>query len=203
MAVLAGLIVVAAGGTAATISWFDAFAAPSTPFTITDFSSTADFSTAQASIFATITCTAETTCSGEAIRYIMSFQDVTPQTEISAEIVGNASAPTTGSFVWSASGSTYVFGTTPFSFGSGAFDQSVLNTFLPVDADGVGSSGSLFLTMAAGQSITLPLNIADGPTVVPEPGSLALFGLGLFGIAANFLRRRERCSVERSSRLRA
>jgi hypothetical protein len=190
MVVFAGFLWGAASGAATTISSFGASVAPSTPFTITDFSYGADFFAATASISATITCNAATTCSGEAIRYAMAFQNVTAPTPISVELVGNASALTTGSFAWSASSSTIVSVTTPFTLASGSFDQTVLSTFLPGGEGGTASTASLFLTIAPGQSITLPLNLVAGPLAVPEPGSLALFGLGLFGIGVNFWRRR-------------
>jgi hypothetical protein len=192
VAVLAGLLWGASSGTATTISAFNASAAPLTPFTITDLTYGADFFAANASISATITCTADTSCSGEAIRYVMAFQDVTPPTPISIELVGNASAAASGSFAWSASSSNIVSVTTLFTLASGPFDQSVLSTFLPTGEGGTASTASLFLTIAAGQSVTLPLNIFAGAQPVPEPGSLALFGLGLFGIAVNVRRRLQR-----------
>ena len=128
IAVWAGLIWGATNGAAATISAFGASVAPSSPLTVTGLTYAADFFAADASISARATCNADITCSGEAIRYIMSVLDVGPQTPISAEFVGNASALTTGSFAWSASSSYIVFVTTPFTLGSGAFDQSILST---------------------------------------------------------------------------
>jgi hypothetical protein len=47
----------------------------------------------------------------------------------------------------------------------------------------------LDLTIAAGQSITLPLDIFLGAQPVPEPSSLALLGLGLLGVATKFRRK--------------
>ena len=189
IAVLAGLIWGTTSGAAATISAFGASVAPSSPFTITDLTYTADFLAADASISATVTCNADITCSGEAIRYFMGIQDVGPQTPISAELVGNASAVTSGLFAWSASSSTIVSVTTPFTLGSGPFDQSILSTYLPGGAGGTASLPSLYLTMAPGQSMVFSLDILIDAQPVPEPGSLVLCGLGLFGIAVNFRRR--------------
>ena len=189
LAVLAGLLWGASSGAAATISAFSAFAAPTSPFT-TDLTFHADFFAADASISATITCNAATTCSGEALRYTMAILNVTPPTPIFVELVGNASAPTTGSFAWSAASSTIVSVTNPFTLAGGAFDQSILSTSLPTGEGGTASAPSLFLTMAPGQSITFSMDIFIGAEPVPEPGSVALVGVSLLGIAAIFRRRR-------------
>ena len=188
-AVLAGVLWGATSSAAATISAFDTSVAPSSPFTITGLTYSADFFAADASISATVTCNANTTCSGEAIGYSMAIQDVGPQTPISAELVGNASAATSGTFAWSASSSYIVSVTTPFRLESGPFDQSILFTYLPDSPGGTASLPSLNLTMGPGQSMAFSLDIWIDPQPVPEPGSLALCGLGLFGIAVNFRRR--------------
>ena len=192
---LAGLLWGAESGAAATISAFAASVAPSTPLTISDLTYGANFFAANAHISATATCNANTTCDGEAIRYTMSILDVGTLTPISADFVGNASAVTSGSFAWSASSAYIVSVITPFTVESGPFEQSILSTYLPFGAGGVASAPSLYLSVAPGQSITFSLDIFIGAEPVPEPGSAAMVGLSLLGIAAIFWRRRNRGEV--------
>jgi PEP-CTERM motif-containing protein len=177
--ILFGTIAASAG----TISSFTA-APTSTPFTITGL--TDSFSGSEAIVSGKVACTSETTaCTGAAVTFSLGITGLTTASPISAEISGDATAAAAGSFVET----TPTAATIPFTVGSGAFDKTIFSTSLPgVSGGSVVIAGTLDLTIAPGQSITLPLDIFLGVQPVPEPSTLALLGLGLLGIAAKVRR---------------
>jgi hypothetical protein len=169
---------------AASILTFTAAAVPSNPFTITGL--TFGFTGSEASASGTITCNATTTCSGAALSFVLGVTGLSATTPVSAEIVGDASAAATGSFVETSPGP----GAFPFTVGIGHFDQTILSSSLPgVPGGALTIAGTLGFTIGAGQSITLPINFFLGAQPVPEPSSLALLGLGLLGVAVKLRRK--------------
>ena len=176
--ILFGSITASAG----TISSFTAVATPASSFSVGALTTT--FSGSEASVSGTVTCNAETTCTGSAISFSVGITGLTASTPVSAEIVGDATANASGLFVET----TPVSASVPFTVAAGPFDTTIFSSSLPA----VGSllvTGNLSLTILAGQSISLPLNFFVGAQTVPEPSTFAFLGLGLLGLVAKFRRK--------------
>ena len=188
---LASTLLAAAPSYASTITGFS-FAADPSPFT-TDLS--ASYTGSEASVTGGVLCpsvTPETAfrsfitssvCTGEVGTFSLDV-DLTAPTKFTVDISGVLSGVT------AAAGSVDILGVGdfPFSVKAGSFDDSILSITVPA----VGPTdldGSVDLTMARGQSITLPLTLNIGNTTVPEPSAQALLIVGLLGLAGVFRNR--------------
>lgn len=146
-------------------------------------------SSSQASVTGSVTCASTSICSGEVGEFSLGLDLNEPSNPFSAEISGDNLGVTTASGVLEISG--YPTGI-PFSFKPGDFDKVLIDTTLPE----LGNStvdGSLDLSLAPGQEITLPLTFSVGTQVMatPEPSGVALLLAGLVALGA-FMRHRNR-----------
>jgi hypothetical protein len=166
--------------------------APAYASSITSFSFTTDpsaftsvlvetMSGTQASLTGSVTCVSVEACSGEVGTFNLGLNLTDRSTPISVDISGVLSGTT------DASGSldlTSLFKDFPFSEAAGSFDKTILSIALP-PLGPLTVHGALDLSLAAGQSIALPLTISVGPvSTVPEPSGQALLIIGFLGLAA-------------------
>jgi len=177
-------------------------AAPSYASSITGFSITTDpepymsnlsdtVTSSEASVTGTVACPSQIVlvafvahpdvksvgCSGE-VGFFSLGVDLNEPTEFTVDISGVLSpgAAATGSVDIAG------IGDFPFDVSPGAFD--VTKTILLPAEGSTTLDGSVDLTMDAGQSIALPLNLSvAGTSAVPEPSGQALLIVGLLGIA--------------------
>jgi PEP-CTERM motif len=191
-AVSACLLLGAINSSAAEIVVFGASASASTQFTVSGLTTIFNGETAAS---ATFTCNATTICSGLALSFLIVINpDVSTATNLSVQMAGTASAAASDSFAWSTANPFIVTLTAPFNVERGPFDKTIFSTTLPgpilvppgTSPDNFGSADQLDLTLQPGESITSTVSFAISD--VPEPSSLALLLIGLFGVAEKLRR---------------
>ena len=182
---LASALLAAAPSYASSINSFT-FNSDSSPFTSVLVES---MSGSQAMVTGSVECLSKTACSGEVGTFNLGVDLTGSTTPVSVDISGVLSGTTgaSGAVAITTFGKDY-----PFSVAAGSFNDTILSLDLPALGD-VSVHGALDLSLAAGQSITLPLTINVGAvSSVPEPSGQALLLVGLLGLAVIFRYRSSR-----------
>jgi hypothetical protein len=164
--------------------------APSHASSITSFSYTLDpsifsstisdsVSGSEVIVTGTVACpVGAVSCNGEvgAFEIGLDFPETGP---VSVDISGVLSGTTPGSGSLDLTGlSGVAFNLTP-----GSFNDTLLSSVLP-DLGAFTLTGTLDLSLAAGQSVSLPITVSVGNTIAtPEPSGQALLVVGLLGLA--------------------
>ena len=179
--------------TAATITGFTITPVPGSPFSATLNSS---FTGSAAKITnTTVSCVGPSACSGALLGFgiVGTGSGLTP---FFVNMDGNLSGTTdaTGAIIvggvsnpFSAHGCLVVG---PSCLSLGDFSLSILSTSLPISGSTFNIAGTLSLSLAAGQTLSLPssLSFSVAASPVPEPGTCAMLVGGLLG--AGLLKRR-------------
>lgn len=173
---LASALLAAAPSYASSINSFT-FNSDSSPFTSVLVE---NMSGSQAVVSGTVECLSKTACSGEVGTFTLGVDLTGSSTPVSVDISGVLSGSTgaSGSVDITTFGQDY-----PFSVATGSFNDTILSLDLPALGQ-ISANGALDLSLAAGQSITLPLTINVGAvSSVPEPSGQVLLLVGLLGLA--------------------
>jgi hypothetical protein len=79
----------------------------------------------------------------------------------------------------------FPFKTVPFSVDAGPFSKNLFSVEVPtIFGDSLILSGSLDLSLPAGDTFFLPNSLGFAIGQAPEPSGLPLFGAGMVGLAA-------------------
>jgi hypothetical protein len=167
------LFVAGTNASASSITSFSFTADPS-PF----FSNlTSSFTSTTGSVTGTVACDSDSACTGEVGTFSLGLDLVSMSAPFSVEVSGTLSegSAADAALMFTSPGSV----TYPFVIPVGDFDTVVLSTSAPA-LGAVTVDGAFDLSLAPGQTLSLPLNFNLGP--VPEPSGQTLVGLGLLGI---------------------
>ncbi|MEP7352953.1 MAG: PEP-CTERM sorting domain-containing protein [Acidobacteriota bacterium] len=133
-----------------------------------------------------ITCANSEGCSGTVVNFSLaaSFDPTLP---LVISIDGTLTGETNATGTLSIQGLSIP----SFSINTGSFNTTILSTLVP-GGNLFISNASLDLSMANGQVLTLPssFSITVNASAAPEPGTMALMGSGLLGLAVAVRRRR-------------
>ena len=137
-----------------------------------------------------VSCANVAGCTGNVLTFVLTASGLTtPTSPIQVNMDGTLSGATPAGGNITITSPVSV--NTNFGISTGAFNIQIINNVVP-SAGSVTINGSFGLTLANGQTLTLPssLSVQVGAAAVPEPGTIAMLGVGLVGLAAALRRRR-------------
>jgi len=137
-----------------------------------------------------VSCANVAGCTGNVLTFVLTASGLTlPTSPILVTMDGTLSGATPGGGNITITSPVAV--SQNFGISTGAFNVTIINSVVP-SSGSVTINGSFGLTLANGQTLTLPssLGVQVGAAAVPEPGTIAMLGVGLIGVAAVLRRRR-------------
>jgi hypothetical protein len=165
------------------ITAFSATAIPDTSFTI-DLNST--FTSTVARITnSSVACNSDTPCSGEVATFSLTLGDITTPTPAMGTLDGTLTGSGTAEGTVNLFVDGFPFKTIPFSVEAGPFSKDLFSTEIPTSfGETLVLSGSLDLSLPAGDSFVLPDSLEFAIGEVPEPSGLPLICCAVIGLAA-------------------
>jgi hypothetical protein len=132
-----------------------------------------------------VACNMDAACTGEVATFSLTLAGLTAPTPAVGTLDGTmtGSGPATGMVNLLVDG--LPFESVPFSVSASPFFQNLFSTEIPTTfGSTIVLTGSLDLSLPAGDSIVLPNSLDFAIGQVPEPSSLTLIGYGMLGLAA-------------------